>query len=210
MISAVEVEQALVAAGLGEVTLSAEQLERVCTYFEHRSRWAKVHNLSGPKALAKLQTDLVDAIVVWRLMDPMLKLVDVGTGSGVPGLLVSCLDPERSIDLVEPIAKRCAFLKTASSLIGLKNVQVYRSRWPMNLTSSGHLQLISRAVVSPEEWPKLAVSGGKPHTILQMLAAKRPRWTLPDYQHMETLTYFDPEGGEREVRRWSQISMIQM
>ena len=198
-------QEAIEEAGLS-YQLSEEQLTRLKGFFERRAQWSKTHNLSGPQALATLTTDLIDAIAVELALAPELPLIDVGSGSGVPGLLVSCLNPQRPLRVVEPLAKRCAFMKTVAYQLQLSEVEVHRGRWPLpRVEALGEAQLISRAVVSPESWPALAARPCAAQ-ILQMLAHKRPEWPLPEYQLRASITYTAPEGGgERLVRRWERV-----
>ena len=90
-------------------------------------------------------------------MDKTRPLLDIGSGSGVPGLMVACLSPTQEIHLVEPIAKRCAFMKTVVYKSGLTAVKVHRGRWP-DVAQDIVGGLPMRAVVSPNEWPRLAVN----------------------------------------------------
>lgn len=202
-----------VALDQAQITYSfnQDQLDRLHLFFRLRSEWNQVHNLTGPKASLLKSTDLIDALAVSLCMDYDTPLVDIGTGSGTPGLLVACLHPHHPIFLVEPSSKRCAFLRTALFQLGLKHIQVYRTRWPSDkINHIDQIQPISRAVVSPEDWPHLAIKRPSASTpspkvshILQMLALHRPTWPLSTYQCTQEVHYFDPEGGARCVRRWS-------
>jgi 16S rRNA G527 N7-methylase RsmG len=195
---------ALSRAGLS-AELSQEQATRVARFFLTRAQWSKTHNLSGPQALEVLSTDLVDAVAVAAVLDPLLPLSDVGSGSGVPGMLVACLEPSRSVRLVEPLAKRCAFLRTVSHQLGLSEVKVYRDKWPCAAVEAlGPTQVVSRAVVSPEAWPQLAQGPQSAH-IIQMLAHLRPEWPLEGYQLASEVSYTVHGGGERLVRRWAKV-----
>ena len=184
--------------------LSSDAMQRLIAFLKLRAKWARTHNLSGPRALAQVSTDVADAVAVWLCHDPSSALLDVGSGSGAPGLMVACLDPERVIHLVEPIAKRCAFIRTAAHQLNLKRVSVHRGRWPSEaLDQLGAVTPISRAVVSPEVWPELAQ---RDHlsSLMQMLAHQRPEWPLRGYELTREVSYQDPEGGPRVVRRWER------
>lgn len=194
----------LLEAGLDYI-LHPEQFERIQRFFELRAQWSKTHNLSGPQALATLSTDLIDAVAVECCLDQTLPLIDVGSGSGVPGLMLACLNPQRKIRIVEPLAKRCAFMKTVAYQLELKEIQVFRERWPsQKVNALGEAQVISRAVVSPEAWPILAAQVCATQ-ILQMLAHKRPEWPLANYTLCAQQHYHVLDGGERVVKRWCTI-----
>ncbi|XP_021671280.2 uncharacterized protein LOC110658103 isoform X2 [Hevea brasiliensis] len=57
-----------------------------------------------------------------------LKLVDVGTGPGLPGLVLAIACPGWKVTLLESMNKRCVFLEHAVSVTGLSNVEVVRGR----------------------------------------------------------------------------------
>ncbi|KAL4584978.1 hypothetical protein LXL04_009591 [Taraxacum kok-saghyz] len=57
-----------------------------------------------------------------------LKLVDVGSGAGLPGLILAIACPGWQVTLLESLNKRCIFLEYAVGLIGLSNVKVVRGR----------------------------------------------------------------------------------
>jgi 16S rRNA G527 N7-methylase RsmG len=199
-------------ARLKEATLlsevSASQLDRFNVFLNARATWSRTHNLSGPQALLHLSTDLIDGIATSMILDPSRPLIDVGTGSGVPGLIVACMEPNRGVHLVEPSAKRCAFLRTMIHTLSLTEVTVHRARWPhAPLALLRDAQVISRAVVSPKKWPHLARSiepqeALPNYHIIQMLALARPPWPLDRYTLAQELEYIDPEGGARLLRRW--------
>lgn len=203
-----EARAALAAAGLA-VELDDERWGRVARFFELRARWAGTHNLSGPQALADLRADLLDAAAVWAALGggeagDAPPLADVGSGSGAPGLLVACLAPTRPLWLVEPLAKRCAFLRTAAHALELTEVRVFRERWPSaRVDALGPCVAVSRAVVSPEEWPHLAARP-QVSAVVQLLAQRRPAWPLAGFSLAAEVRYVAPDGGERVARRWTR------
>ncbi|MCA9541191.1 MAG: class I SAM-dependent methyltransferase, partial [Myxococcales bacterium] len=64
---------------------------RIEAFLEARAHWSRTHNLSGPRALDDpWATDVLDGMAVADCAASGLALIDVGAGSGVPGLLVAC------------------------------------------------------------------------------------------------------------------------
>jgi 16S rRNA (guanine(527)-N(7))-methyltransferase RsmG len=55
-------------------------------------------------------------------------LIDVGSGNGSPGLVVALLEPRRPVTLLEPRARRWAFLREAARVAGRDDVRVLRER----------------------------------------------------------------------------------
>ena len=77
--------------------------------------------------------------------------VDVGCGGGAPGLVLSLLRPGLPITLVEPRAKRVAFLRSAVSQLGLSHVTVMRARSDV-LTAQSFSTAVSRATLPAPSW----------------------------------------------------------
>ena len=179
-----------------------EAYERVSAYLELRATWGRVHNLGGPRALSDPRDDLLDTLCLGALLNQSLPLIDIGSGGGVPGLLLACLYPAQEITLVEPAAKRCAFLQHVAHSLSLSHVRVQRARWPHPpLAEGAPAQLVSRAVLSPLRWPAFAASTAAAE-IFQYLAAERPPWPLEGYVLAGEIDYRSPTGGERLLRRW--------
>ena len=193
-------------AGLPDA-MKSDTIERIASYFELRSNWSQTHNVAGPQSMkTPWELDLPDAVAANEVLHGSLPLADVGTGSGTPGLIIACIRPDLRIFLVEPIAKRTAFLRMCVAKLALKNVRVLRNRWPC-VVPEDTVQVISRAVVSPEEWPGLAASRENANDhIIRMLAAQRPSVTLTDYALQSHLEYSLGIHGERLVERWAPIA----
>ena len=79
--------------------------------------------------------------------------VDVGSGAGGPGLALALLAPELSLTLVEPKAKRVAFLRSVLGELELPLVRVQRARSD-ELPSGSFDGALSRATFAPSEWLK--------------------------------------------------------
>ncbi len=176
---------------------------RITTFLEVRRRWSGAHNVSGPRALVEAwQTDVVDAFAVACVLAPELPLCDVGSGSGVPGLIVAILEPSRAVTLVEPIAKRAALLRTAAQTLELPHLRILRARWPVCLEEPA--QVVSRAVVTPSDWPALAIApGSMVKSFLRMLAVDRPVVTVEGFQLAAAVDYRSARA-DRRVERWQR------
>ena len=178
-------------------------MQRLNAFFELRLTWSKTHNLSGPKARKEpWNIDVTDAIALDEVLIEGLRLIDVGSGSGVPGLILSILRPHQPITLVEPLSKRVAFLKTAIHRMNLKAVLVQRERWPMPLT--GPCQVVSRAVVSPEAWPDLANASEHVQAIHRYLAMNRPVFSAEPFTLGASIDYRRSNEESLRIERWDR------
>jgi 16S rRNA (guanine527-N7)-methyltransferase len=208
--NAAELETALNTAGLS-INVDAEALERIQAFLNLRARWSRTHNLAGPRAQTDpWRIDVVDSLAVAACIHPALPLVDVGAGSGTPGVLVAIAHPQLDVHLVEPLTKRIAFLRTAAHRLGLANLRIHRARWPLpsaqDVGLTDAFQVVSRAVVSPDDWPALAASGGKQvHSILRCLAAHRPAFTVSGFELDQAVDYDLGSSGARRIERWCRL-----
>lgn len=101
--------------------LAGEALQRMARYAELLETWSERHNLvrfSGRKEL--VERHLLDALEGARLLTGRGRLVDVGSGAGLPGVPLLIARPAWWGTLVEPRQKRWAFLKLVIRELGLE------------------------------------------------------------------------------------------
>ncbi len=130
--------------------------ERLSRYVELLLTWSRRINLIGPRAKRRLWEEHL-APSLWladKLPERGGTVADLGSGAGLPGLVLACLDPRLGIDLFEARAKRVSFLKTAAAELGLDGVGVFKARVPE--TAPGYAQgaygvVICRAVAALTE-----------------------------------------------------------
>jgi 16S rRNA (guanine527-N7)-methyltransferase len=86
--------------------------------------------LIGPHEVPRLwDRHLLNCAVVAELIDEQYRtLVDIGSGAGLPGLVLAMLRPELTITLLEPMERRCRFLAECVTELGLANASVLRGR----------------------------------------------------------------------------------
>jgi len=145
-------EQALVsaAAAFGRA-LSSDERSRLLRFFRLLLTWNARINLTGARSWAELlEEHLPDALVLERAVGRGVSLVDVGSGGGLPALPFAVLRPDVALTLVEPRAKRVAFLRTDVREVGV-SAAVLASR-AEELAAGGFDAAASRATFAPEEW----------------------------------------------------------
>ena len=85
--------------------------------------------LIGPREVPRLWgRHILNCAVLTDLMDPQATVCDVGSGAGLPGLVLAIRRPDLRVTLVEPLLRRTTFLEEAVSELGLANVEVVRGR----------------------------------------------------------------------------------
>ena len=88
------------------------------------------HGLIGPHEVLRLwDRHLLNCAVVAELIDSKpATLVDIGSGAGLPGIVLAMLRPKLSVILLEPMERRCRFLTDCVAELGLTNASVLRAR----------------------------------------------------------------------------------
>jgi 16S rRNA (guanine527-N7)-methyltransferase len=89
-----------------------------------------VRGLIGPREAPRIwERHLINCAVMSEMISLGASVVDVGSGAGLPGIVLAVARPDLTITLVEPLARRTAFLTEAVTALGLEaTVQVVRGR----------------------------------------------------------------------------------
>ncbi len=117
---------------------------------------------------------LADAVVMARASEPGQRFVDVGSGAGAPGIPLALLLVDATFTLVEPRAKRVAFLRTVVGTLGLGHVKIVRAR-SEELEDKAYDVAISRATLPPAEWLREGKRLAKKRVWLLLAKAEPPQ-----------------------------------
>lgn len=152
------------------VSLPRPRAESVVAFGGLLLQWAKVINLTGASSLEVLvRRHFSDSLAAAKVLPPNIKFVDVGSGGGLPGIPLLLMRPDLQATLVEPTAKRVAFLRTAVRAAGLQGrVDVIAGRvGPGEAIEAGTWSAaLARAVWNPEEWVSMGTRLVKPGGII--------------------------------------------
>jgi 16S rRNA (guanine527-N7)-methyltransferase len=111
------------------------------------------HGLLGPAERDRVWSrHLVNSAVVAELVPEGARVVDVGSGAGLPGLAIACRRPDLRVDLVEPMQRRVDFLTAAVAALGLDaQVRVVRGRAesPDVVRDVGRAEWVTARAVAP-------------------------------------------------------------
>ena len=119
------------------LTLTAMERERLLAYLALIQRWTKVYNLTAVRNTGEMFTHhLLDCLAVIVPMrrgtgeagQGALRVLDVGSGAGLPGVILAMLNPAWQVTCVDAVAKKAAFVRQASAELGLPNLQGIHGR----------------------------------------------------------------------------------
>jgi len=110
--------------------LTPEQTDRLLDFMAELRRWNRKINLIGPaRPPEDLVLHLLDSLAPLPYLPAgPLRLLDLGSGAGLPGLVLKILRPDWTVTLAEARAKRAAFLRQAGRLLRLDGLEVIQAR----------------------------------------------------------------------------------
>jgi 16S rRNA (guanine527-N7)-methyltransferase len=111
--------------------------------------------LIGPAEADRIwERHLLNCAAIAHLLPARCSLVDVGSGGGLPGIVLAMLLPHSRVTLLEPLARRVDFLNEAVAELGLTNADVVRAR-AEDLAGQMSADVVTARAVAPLD--KLAV-----------------------------------------------------
>lgn len=118
--------QAVLADGVrAQKKISEHQLASLQAYVALLVSWNKVHNLTGFDSQEEMVRQLVlPSIALSSALGAFACVLDLGTGAGVPGMVLAMVHPGQRWVLVEKSTKKALFLRHAVQRLGLDNVEV--------------------------------------------------------------------------------------
>lgn len=157
---------AALAAALG-VELSPEQQAKLSGYLDLLQRWNATYNLTAVREpLAMFTQHLADCLAVIPALNRRAtggRLLDVGSGGGLPGVVIACALPGWDVSCVDAVAKKAAFVRQVAGSLLLPNLHASHAR--VETLAAEPFQLItSRAFASLADFTALTrahlASGG--------------------------------------------------
>lgn len=111
-------------------------------------KWNKVYNLTAiqnPEDMIGLH--LLDSLSVLSYIDGV-RIIDVGTGAGLPGIPLALMCPDKSFSLLDSSSKKTRFVQQVVLELGLRNVKIIHSRAEQYSSNQPYDIVIARAFAS--------------------------------------------------------------
>jgi 16S rRNA (guanine527-N7)-methyltransferase len=114
------------AAAALDLTLPGAFATQVETYLDELERWQRIGSLTGYQdRAARVQHLVLESLMLLAILpEPASPLLDIGSGPGVPGLIVKLARPDWEVVLVEAARRRANFLRQIVRQLGLTGVSV--------------------------------------------------------------------------------------
>ena len=111
------------------LSLSSHQIGQLIAYLELLLSWNEKMNLTAIRdPHTAVRRHFGESLYLGHWVELNGKLLDIGSGAGFPGLCLKIVFPELAVTLLEPVAKKRAFLKEVVRVCGMKWVEVRRER----------------------------------------------------------------------------------
>lgn len=120
-----------IAEGLGAmgILVPAPAHARLAAYLELLSKWNRVHNLTAVRETEQMVVlHVLDSLSVLPHLVAAHRLLDVGSGPGLPGIPIAIARPDANVTLLDSSHKKAAFLQQAKAELALANVDVVCER----------------------------------------------------------------------------------
>lgn len=155
----------LLTSGLTEMGLDCSKAEyqQLIDYLSLMTKWNPIYNLTSIRELSKMVSHhLLDSLAITKIYREWLtalgtkSVLDVGTGGGLPGIVLAITNPSWKVTLIDPVHKKTAFLTQVKSQLLLNNTTIITGKVE-DLPTDKHYDLItSRAFASIVDFVSLS------------------------------------------------------
>lgn len=112
------------------VSVSAEVAQQLMQYVQLLAKWNQIYNLTAIRDPEQMiyQHVLDSLAILPHLSSDIRRIIDVGSGGGMPGMLLAIVKPDWAVVLLDSNQKKTTFLRQAVIELNLNNVEVVTSR----------------------------------------------------------------------------------
>ncbi|MDC3280639.1 16S rRNA (guanine(527)-N(7))-methyltransferase RsmG [Candidatus Pseudothioglobus singularis] len=131
-----------------DISLTDEQVRQLLDYHALINKWNKVYNLSAIRdPLESIKKHFLDSFSILEFIKPGL-LLDVGSGAGLPGIIIAIMKPKTNVFVIDSVGKKCRFMQTVKTELVLENLTVINNRVESFNYPKLFSQITSRAFAS--------------------------------------------------------------
>ena len=136
------------------LTLEPGDADRLLAYLALLQRWNKVYNLSALREPGEMLTHhLLDCLAVVpplqrHAQGRSLRILDVGSGGGLPGVVLAIMQPGWTVTCVDTVAKKTSFVRQVAAELALSNLRAVHARVEEMPADARFDVVVSRAFAS--------------------------------------------------------------
>jgi 16S rRNA (guanine527-N7)-methyltransferase len=165
--------------------VSAQQQDLLLAYLDLIGKWTKVYNLTAVRDANEMLTHhLLDSLAVVaplrrelaRMTPTPFSLLDVGSGAGLPGVVIAITCPDVSVTCVDTVAKKAAFIQQVSATLKLPNLKGLHAR--VESLAQPYDVVCSRAFASLPDFVSWSRGALADHGVWLAMKGKHPEQEL--------------------------------
>lgn len=115
-------------SGMQQLQLPTESASKIMDYLLLLQKWNKAYNLTAIDDLPNMVTHhALDALAVIKFYQGH-RIIDVGTGGGIPGFILAIMYPEKELVLLDAVGKKARFMRQVKRTLDINNVEIVHER----------------------------------------------------------------------------------
>jgi 16S rRNA (guanine527-N7)-methyltransferase len=168
-----------------QLALTDAQFDQLLAYMDWLAKWNKVYNLTSLRDPAEmLSHHLIDSLTAVRPLQvhvqalpaqadsAPLRVLDVGSGGGLPGVVLAICLPQLQVTCVDTVSKKAAFIQQVAAALRLPNLKGLHAR--VESIDGGFDVVTSRAFASLVDFTTWSVKALKPGSVWMAMKGKHP------------------------------------
>jgi len=128
-------------------------ISKLLIYKELLIKWNNSFNLTSVKNTEIVTHHFLDCLAVIPFINSS-RLLDVGTGAGLPGIVIAIVKPDIKVSLIDKVGKKITFIKRIIAELEIKNIETYHERVELLTSEEKYDGIISRAFSNMEVFIK--------------------------------------------------------
>ena len=128
-------------------------ISKLLIYKELLMKWNNSFNLTSVKNTEIVTHHFLDCLAVIPFIKSS-RLLDVGTGAGLPGIVIAIVNPDIKVSLIDKVGKKITFIKRIATELEIKNIETYHDRVELLTSEEKYDGIISRAFSNMEVFIK--------------------------------------------------------
>lgn len=134
------------------ISLTPEKTSMLLDYHQLLIKWNKAYNLTAVRDPEQMiGRHLLDSIAISPFIEGN-SFLDVGTGAGLPGVILAIVFPDRHFGLLDSNGKKTRFLFQVKTELGLSNVEIHHKRAEQHQVQQPYDGIFSRAFASLDDF----------------------------------------------------------
>ena len=155
-------------------SLTTTQDKKINQFIDLALKFNKTHNIFARKNKNEIyEKDFLDCFPLFKMIKDGQSIIDLGSGGGFPGILLSIVKPNNKTNLLESSTKKCFFLKSAIEKLSLTNTKVINKTIKNNNNIGTFDVITARAFASTKKIITLTKNNTHKNSIYILLKGRK-------------------------------------